>query len=189
MGPSIAYPVTIAEQESNASKAGRFVRAAGLGLRASARELSKTMDEARAQQEADAAAAAAVAPPPPPPPPPQKVGGPVGRAVFYGLVVAIVAFLLVVLRVEMVLSGQTRTGFRAVLAAFLFVEAYLLLASPRGANQRLGQRLLTRVWGPRAAVTRRERAFARAVRDALTLLGIVFLAAGVFELLAAAGIA
>ena len=175
----------IGKQESNASKAGRFVRAAGLGLRASARELSKSMEETRERQ----AAAAAAAEPAPPPPPALRVGGPVGKAAFYGLVVSLVAFLLVVLRVEMVLSGSTRTGFRVVVAVVLFLESYLLLASPRGANQRLGQRLLTRVWGPRGAATRREKAFARAVRDALTLAGIVFLAAGVFELLAAAGIA
>lgn len=181
----IAYPVAISEQESNASKAGRFVRAAGIGLRASARELSQGIEEAREQQ----AQAAAAAPPPPPPPPAQKVGGPIGAAVFYGVVVGLVAFLLVVLRVEMVLSGPARTGFRVAVAALLFLEAYLLLANPRGANQRLGQRLLTRAWGPRGAVTRREKAFARAVRDALTLVGIAFLAAGVFELLAVSGVA
>ena len=41
------------------------------------------------------------------------------------------------------------------------------------------------MWGPRGAVTRRERFFARGVRDVLTLLGIIFLAAAVFELLVA----
>jgi hypothetical protein len=189
MARSIAYPVSISEQESNASKAGRFVRAAGVGLRASARELGKTMEETRDRQQVEAAAAAAAAPPPPPPPEPHRVGGPVGIVVFYGFLASVVAFLLVVLRVEMVLSGEVRTGFRIVMAAVLFLEAYLLLASPRSANQRLGQRLLNRVWGPRAAVTRRERGFARAIRDGLTLVGIAWLAAGVFELLAVAGVA
>jgi hypothetical protein len=41
------------------------------------------------------------------------------------------------------------------------------------------------MWGPRAAVTRRERFFARAVRDVLTLVGIGFLAASVYQLLVA----
>ena len=38
--------------------------------------------------------------------------------------------------------------------------------------------MLTKMWGARGAVTRRERFFARGLRDVLTLLGIIFLAAG-----------
>ena len=55
----------------------------------------------------------------------------------------------------------------------------------RGANQRLVQRVLNRVWGPRGAMNRREKSFARICRDLLTLVGIVWLAAAVFELLTA----
>jgi hypothetical protein len=43
--------------------------------------------------------------------------------------------------------------------------------------------MLTKMWGPRGPANRRERFFARALRDVLTLIGIVFLAFGVFELL------
>jgi hypothetical protein len=88
------------------------------------------------------------------------------------------------LRAETLLGATTgRTVLRIVLAAVLAGEAYLLLSNWRHANERLGQRVLTRVWGPRGAVTRRERVFARGLRDGLTLVGIVWLAAAVFEVL------
>jgi hypothetical protein len=180
----MAYPVLIGEQESTGAKAGRFVRAAGHALGTTARELNKNVQASRTDERATAAAAPAV--PPPPPPAPARTGGLVGKLAFYGLVVSSIAFLLVVLRVEMVLGkGSVRTVFRFVLSVALFGEAYLLLSNWRGANQRLGQRVLTKVWGPRGAVTRRERVFARVVRDVLTLVGIAWLAAGVFELLSA----
>jgi hypothetical protein len=109
-----------------------------------------------------------------------------GRAVFVGFAVALVMLALVALRIETLLGSHSVTlVFRLAAAAILFFEAYLLTSNWRGANQRLGQRLLNRVWGPRGAVTRREKTFARALRDALTLIGIAFLAGAVFELLAA----
>ncbi len=67
----------------------------------------------------------------------------------------------------------------------MFLEAALLISNWRQSNERIGQRLLNRAWGPRGPMNRREKMFARIVRDALTLLGIGFLAAGVFELLVA----
>ena len=149
------------------------MRAVGLGI---ARELEKRAD-----------APAAARPEPPPPPIPANTGGVVGRLVFAGFVGSIVAFLLVVLRFETLLSSShdTKLIVRLVLAAILFAEAFLLLANWRGANQRLVQRVLNRVWGPRGAMNRREKSFARICRDGLTLVGIVFLAAAVFELLTA----
>ena len=41
------------------------------------------------------------------------------------------------------------------------------------------------MWGPRGAMNRREKTVARVCRDLMTLLGIAFLAAAVFELLTA----
>jgi hypothetical protein len=91
-----------------------------------------------------------------------------------------------VLRFELLLGHTTaRTVFRFVIAGVLLAEACLLLSNWRGANERLGQRALTKVWGARGPATRRERVFARVLRDALTLIGIVLLAAAVFELLTA----
>jgi hypothetical protein len=75
--------------------------------------------------------------------------------------------------------------FRLVLAGLLLVEAALLLSNWRGANQRLVQRVLTKMWGPRGAMNRREKTVARICRDALAFVGLAFLAAAVFELLTA----
>jgi hypothetical protein len=169
----------VAEPEHPAAKAGRFVRAAGRAGLAAARELEK-----------QSAARPKPAPPvpvaPPPPPPALRTKGVLGRAVFVGFVLALVALALVGLRIDSLVGAHdAKLGFRLTTAGVLALEGYLLTGNWRGANQRLGQRLLTRVWGPRSAVTRREKTFARIVRDALTLVGIVFIAAAVFELLSA----
>ena len=166
----------MSEQEHPAAKAGRLVRAAGLALQ---RELEKKAATTAAQPAPVKAA-------PPPPLPPVPTTDFFGRAVFYSFIVSLIAFLLVVLRVEMVLGSHGgKTIFRLLLAAVMFLEAYLLTSNWRRANLRLVQRVANRVWGPRAAVTRREKFFVRLLRDALTLVGIVFLAAGTFEFLGA----
>lgn len=166
----------MAEREHPAAKAGRFVRAAGRAGAAAVREYEK-----------QATARPQPAPTPAPPPPPAiATHDLLGRIVFGGFIAALAALALVALRVETLIGSHgPRLVFRLVLAGILALEALLLLSNWAGSNQRLGQRLLTRVWGPRGAATRREKAFARVVRDALTLVGIAFLAAAVFELLAA----
>jgi hypothetical protein len=163
----------VSQPEHPAAKAGRIVRAVGLGI---ARELEKRAE-----------APAKPKPEPLPPPPPANTGGFVGRLVFAGLVGSVFAFLLVVLRVETLLGSthDAKLTVRLVLSAILFLEAGLILSNWRGANQRLVQRLLNRVWGPRGAMNRREKTFARICRDVLTLVGILWLAAAVFELLTA----
>jgi hypothetical protein len=163
-------------REHPAAKAGRFVRAAGRAGAAAAREYERQA----------AARPAPVRAEPPPPPPALRTNDPLGWAVFVGFLVALVALALVALRVETLFGSHTVTlVFRLAAAVVLFLEASLLTSNWQGANQRLGQRLLNRVWGPRGAVTRREKTFARALRDVLTLIGIAFLAGAVFELLAA----
>ncbi len=164
------------EREHPAAKAGRFVRAAGRAGAAAARELER-QNAARAQ-----------APPAelPPPPPALRTNDLVGRAVFAGFCLALLACALTALRVDTVIGPRNlRLGYRLAVTLVLLAEASLLTSNWRGANQRLGQRLLNRVWGPRGAFTRREKAFARLVRDALTLIGIAFIAAAVYVLLAA----
>jgi hypothetical protein len=174
MTPIIRCTLTVvSEPEHPAAKAGRLVRAVGLGI---ARELEKRAD-----------APPKARPEPPPPPPPENTRGVVGRLAFLGLVAAAVAFLLVVLRIE-TLFGSThdvKLIFRLVLAGLLLVEAALLLSNWRGANQRLVQRVLTKMWGPRGAMNRREKTVARICRDGLAFVGLAFLAAAVFELLTA----
>lgn len=162
----------MADPEHPAAKAGRLVRAVGLGI---ARELEK-----RAQ-----AAPAARPEPPPPPPPPVPTGGLVGTLTLYAFLGSAGAFVLAVLQIDSLFGGTPKTVFRLVLGCVLALAAALLLTNWQLASDRLGQRVLTRMWGPRGAVNRRERFVARRVRDALTLVGILFLATGVFEVLRA----
>jgi len=158
------------KKEHPAAKAGRYVRAAGIVV-------GKEID----RRAADAAAKPAP-PPPPPPPAPVPTGGVLGTTVFGFFVVALVVLGLTVLHfLDFIPAGQ-RGLARLVAAAISFVEAFLLIFNWRGANERVGQRLLTRMWGHRGAMNRREKTVARIVRDVLALLGVAFLAAGVFQL-------
>jgi hypothetical protein len=174
MPPIIRCTLTlVSEPEHPAAKAGRLVRAVGLGI---ARELEKRAD------------APPKAPPEPPPPPPaENTRGVVGRLAYFGLIAAALAFVLVLLRIETLIGSGSNAKliFRLVLAGLLFFEAILLVTNWRGANQRLVQRVLTKMWGPRGAMNRREKSVARIFRDVMTFVGIAFLAAAVFELLSA----
>jgi len=140
-------------------------------------------------REVDRRAAAAAARPapaaPPPPLPPVPTADLYGKAAFGTLMVSLVALLIVMLHGEDLLPGSGKTVARLVLGATMLLESALLTTNWKRANERIGQRLLNRVWGARSAENRRERLFARIVRDALTLLGIAFLAAGVFAVLVA----
>lgn len=168
----------MANPEHPAAKAGRFVRAASKAGAAAAREYER---QAAARPKPAPAPTSAL-----PMPAALPTADLLGRTVFVGFVGALVALLLVAFRVQTLIGAhEPKLVFELVLTAILALEALFLLSNWQGLNQRLGQRLLTRMWGPRGAVTRRERAFARALRDALTLLGIAFLAGAVFELLAA----
>jgi hypothetical protein len=136
-----------------------------------------------------AAAAARPAPAPPPPPPAAvKTGGLFGTTVFRFFVLAVVVLVLTLLRAPDAVPSHERTIVRLVFAAILALEAFLLTTNWHLANQRLGQRLLTRMWGARGPMNRRERGFARMTRDVLVLLGIGFLAAALFQVLVAAGL-
>jgi hypothetical protein len=165
----------LTDKEHPAAKAGRYVRAAGIVL-------GKEVDRRTAAAEAKAAAA----PPPPPPPPPVDTNTFVARWIFRLFVVSLVVLGLSLLHFDQLLpEGEGQTILRLSLAAVLSFSALVLLTNWKQGNERIGQRLLNRMWGPRTAVTKRERFFARAVRDVLTLVGIGFLAAAVYQLLVA----
>jgi hypothetical protein len=165
----------LSDKEHPAAKAGRYVRAAGIVL---GREVDRRATAAAARP-------VPVAPPPAPPVPPVPTADLYGRAVFGTFVGALVALGIVLLHGEDVFAGSAKTISRLVLGAIMLLESALLTSNWRRANERIGQRLLNRVWGPRSAENRRERLFARVVRDALTLVGIALLAAGVFAVLVA----
>jgi hypothetical protein len=168
----------VPDKEHPAAKAGRYVRAAGIVI-------GKEMDRRNEAAAARAAAPKPVPAAPPPPPPPVPTKDLAGRAVFAGFVASIGALVLVLLHANDALKGEAKTIFLVILGAVLVVEAALLTTNWRQANQRIGQRLLTRVWGSRGPMNKRERAFSRLVRDALILIGICFLGGGVFALVTA----
>jgi hypothetical protein len=163
-------------KEHPAAKAGRYVRAAGVVI---GNEVDRRT----------AAAAARPAPervPPPPPPAAVRTDGVFATTAFRLFVVGLVILGITVLHFTDLVPSQGRTIVRLVLAAVMALDAFLLISNWQRANERVGQRLLTRMWGARGPMNRRERAFARALRDVLTLVGIGFLAAAVFQVLVAA---
>ena len=109
----------------------------------------------------------------------------IGTAVFYAFIVGLVAGGLSVLKADELAHDTPRLIVRLTLGGVLLAVAVLLMTNWHLANQRLGQRLLTRLWGPRGPMNKRERFIANRVRDALTLVGIAFLAGAVYEILTA----
>ena len=97
-------------------------------------------------------------------------------------VLSLVILGLTLLHATAVVPGSERAIVRFVFSGILFVQALLLFTNWHQANERIGQKVLTQMWGHRGAMNRRERAVARILRDGLILIGIVFLAAAVFEL-------
>jgi hypothetical protein len=162
----------VPDKEHPASKAGRYVRAAGIVV-------GKEIDK----RAAAAAAKPAPAPPapPPPPPPPAKTRTFTGKAIFVYFVASIVVLVLTFLRAADDIPTGAQRIVRLCFSAILLFEAFLLLTNWQQANERIGQRLLTRMWGDRGPANKRERAVARVVKDGLTLLGIAFLAGGVYS--------
>jgi hypothetical protein len=161
----------VPDPEHPAAKAGRYVRGFGLAVQ---RELEKR----------SAPAERPPAPAEPAPPPPIATHDAQGRIVFVLFVLSLVALVLAVLRVDELFGGD-KTLFRLAAALVMLGEAYLLLSNALQTKDRLAQRYVSRMWGRRSPVSRWERALGRVLRDGLTLLGIVFLAAGAFELLGA----
>jgi hypothetical protein len=167
----------LADKEHPAAKAGRYVRAAGIVI-------GKEID--RRAAEAAAKPAPAAPPPPPPPPPPVETTTFAGRWLFRLFVASLVVLGLSILHFADLVPGVTAEKVvRLVVAGLLALEAFVLITNWRQGNERVGQRLLNRMWGPRGAANKREKVVARVVRDVLTLIGIVFVAAAVYQLLVA----
>ncbi len=166
----------MADKEHPASKAGRYVRAAGIVV---GKEIDKRSTAAAAKPPAPPKA------PPPPPPPPAETTTFTGKTIFRFFLASLVLLALTVFHAADYVPGDVQRIVRLFFSAVLFVQALLLLTNWHQANERIGQRLLTRMWGHRGAANKRERAMARVVKEGLTLFGIAFLAAAVFELVVA----
>ncbi len=204
----------MAEQSGNGgfgAKAGRFVRAAGAGASTAAKEFEKANAEKRARLAAEAAHAAATAPAPPPmtevplmqPAAPQQAAAPapapssrrrrpmqrpdpgpnvVIDSVLYGVfVISVVAGVLMAIQINSILPRDADF----VLAAIFLSIGWLLTTDRWQARRRIvlrmarGRRHDGRPVGWRYIVD-------KVGRELLTLVGIVWVALGLWVLAQAA---
>jgi hypothetical protein len=193
----------VSEKEPFARTAGRYVRAAGVAIskeleRRSADSEQRTLREEQDRRQAAAAAEARPEAPPHAPPATGKRGRARGTAVpalpekplvdgflYYLFLVSLVAVALAGLQVQMLTDGTIRSGIRLGLGVILVLMALLLLWNWQQARRRLVTRFFRRIWGLEEATTRTGRFFRSVGGDVMTLIGIAWLALGVFELLRA----
>jgi hypothetical protein len=195
------------EKEHPASIAGRYVRAAGVAIK---KERARLAAEGEAKRAAEAAQVAAqpaqpVAPPPqaaPPPPaavapptaepqkasrrqpgPPPKPNRFLDRLFWIAFLLTILASCLALLNVDMVTSGTSKTVVRLTLGGIFFVVAIALLTNWMQMKDRVLSNVTRRLWGLDHPRTKTGRFMRSAAKDVLTLLGIAWLAIGVFEML------
>jgi hypothetical protein len=179
----------LSEKEHPARTAGRFVRAAGLAIQKGLEERQAASDE-RAEAERQAAAArppaeapqASPAAPPPPAFPPKPF---LDRVLYAGFILSIVAVCLAALQIQMVTTGSVRVGIRLGLGIVLVLMSLPLLTNWEHTKERLVANFLKRFWGIEEPTTRSGRAVRRLGKELLTLVGIAWLALGMFELLRA----
>jgi hypothetical protein len=199
----------VEEKEHPARTAGRYVRAAGIAIKKERERLAtesarRAAEAARAEQQAPPTPPPAAAPPPEaaPPPvaapakePPRAAARPerppptprpfVDRVLYVGFVIAVVATALAALNVDMVTSGTAKAVVRLVLGGIFIGVAIVLLTNWQRASERLVAKLMKKFWGMDHPVSRSGRFVRRIAKDVMTLLGIVWLAIGVFEILRA----
>jgi hypothetical protein len=185
-----------------ARTAGRYVRAAGIAFKKERERLAAESERKRAAEAAQAAQVAAqqppqappqaVAPPPaaaqpakaprpaPPAPPPNKF---LDRILWLGFIVTIVATVLVLLSIDSVMSGTTKTVFRLVIGGICFAYAGILLTNTFHAKERVLATMTRKLWGLEHPRTRTGRFMRAVAKDVLTLLAIGWLAVGVLDIL------
>jgi hypothetical protein len=197
------------DKEHPARTAGRYVRAAGVAIRKE-RERLAAESARRAAEAAEAEKLAppvqpppaAIAPPPsattPPPPaaatkkpsgrqaaPPPSPKPMLDRLLWWGFLIAVVATGLAALNIDTVMSGTSKLVLRLALGGIFLGVSLLLLTNWHRASERLVAKLMKKFWGMDHPVTGSGRFMRRIARDLMTLLGIVWLAAAVFEILRA----
>jgi hypothetical protein len=128
-----------------------------------------------------APAQAAKAPrPAPPAPPPNRF---LDRILWLGFIVTIVATCLVLLSIDSVMSGTTKTVFRLVIGGICFAYAGILLTNSFHAKDRVLATMTKKLWGLEHPRTRTGRFMRAVAKDVLTLLAIGWLAVGVLDIL------
>jgi hypothetical protein len=196
----------VEDKEHPARTAGRYVRAAGIAIK---KERERLAAES-AQREARQAQAAQQAPPPAPPEaaaqptaipqaaaaekpgraarpqvPPPAPKPILDKLLWIGFVIAVVATAVAALNIDTITSGTTQLVIRLVLGGIFVAVSVALLTNWQRANERLVAKLIKKFWGMDHPVTRSGRFVRRIAKDLMTLLGIVWLAIGVFEILRA----
>ena len=198
------------DKEHPARTAGRYVRAAGIAIRKERERLAaesarKAAEAAQAEQAPPAQPPPAAPPPATPPPvapspaaqtppqakqsrsqqPPPSPKPLLDRFLWWGFLVAVVATGLAALNVDAVTSGTTKLVIRLVLGGVFLGVSLLLLTNWQRASERLVAKLMKKFWGMDHPVTRSGRFMRRIAKDLMTLLGILWLAIAVFEILRA----
>ena len=195
------------EKEPVARTAGRYVRAAGVAIRKERERLAAEGAAKRAAEEAQAAQqaaaqpvqAAAAAPPPAAPAPaaaqaaPAKTKRPaplpppanrfLDRLFWILFITTLVATCLALLNVDMLTSGTAKSVVRVVLGCIFFVVAIAMLSNWQHSKDRILSVLTRKLWGLEHPTTRMGRFMRGVAKDVLTLVGIGWLAIGVFEVL------
>jgi hypothetical protein len=188
----------MSEKEHPARTAGRYVRAAGIAFKKE-RERLAAESERRA---AEAAQAAAQAPPPPAPqaPPaattPAKAAAPpreqpappkhrpfVDRLFWTGFLVTLVATAFALLNIPSVFPEPSRTVLQVGLGCVFLLVAVTLLCNWLQTKDRTLLAVTRKLWGLDHPTTRGGRFMRSIAKDLITLLAIVWLALGVFEIL------
>jgi hypothetical protein len=196
----------VPDKEHPARTAGRYVRAARIAIEKDReRRAAEAAQRAAAAPPPPAQGAPPVdsAPPAPAPTPvapapapatarPRRAPAPepparpvVDVAIYYVFLLSLVAVGLAALQIQMVTSGTVRVGIRLGLGIVLVLVAVPLLSNWLQAKERLTARIFKRIWGLDAPVSRSGRLMRKVGNDVMTIVGIVFLALGTFELLRA----
>jgi len=197
------------EKEPFARTAGKYVRAAGIAIQKERQRRAAEAEQRAREEEQERARAVAAAPPapspppqaapaPPPPPPAQEPARAarsapqplprkpiVDRLIYFTFLLSVLAVALAALQVQMVTSGDVRVGIRLVLGGVLILSAIPLLTNWQDTRRRLTNRFFRKLWGLEEPTTRSGRVMRKIAGDLLTLVGIAWLAFGVFEILRA----
>ena len=104
---------------------------------------------------------------------------------YIGFIISVVATGLAGISIDTLAKGTDRVIVRLVLGGIFLAVSLLLLTNWQRARERLVAKLMKKFWGMDHPVTRSGRFMRGIAKDLMTLVGILWLAMGVFEILRA----
>ena len=189
---------SVPDKEHPARTAGRYVRAARIAISNELERRSAEAEQRVAQAPEPAREPAAEAPPPraaPPttaPPRTRRTARPapppkpfVDRLVYYGFLLSLLAAGLVPLQLQTLASGSVRLGYLLGIGSVLILVAVPILTDWQQSKERLTARIFKKIWGLDAPVSRSGRLMRKIGKDVMTMVGIAWLALGLYEILRA----